>query len=1068
MISESLEVVGRPPGDARPVFEAILETGVRLSGATLGEIDLLDSDGEAFTVVAPATGPRLGQSFHIQEGTLSFPVRAGQVVNVFFEDFDAFARDWPASAADDRNLPGTGWLPPDPVMNLAHLSLPRLVQGRVVGRLMLIKRDAAGSFPQPVVELMQTFAAQAVIAIENARLFREQQEAVERLTATSEVLEIVSKSPTDITPVAQAIADRALHLFRAARVGVYLAVGDVLDRRGSAGERGLNQRSPISRGTTAGRALLEARAVRFSGLLRDYWEEYPGALERGQQELQEAQRDPVREAEFFVELGREHRSLIAVPMLSGDGAPGVILVGRGEEPFTDAEVALLDTFAAQAVIAIENARLFREQQEAVEQLTATSEVLEIVSKSPTDLQPVFDAVVEKGARICHGDMAILGPVEGAMFRPVASFNLQAWRERAGQPAPTRPVPWALSERRMASLAIREQRTVLFSGTIDEAKRLYPDGVAAMERVLPGQSAQATVPLIRNGEAIGVLQIHREADTPFRPAEVALLETFAAQAVIAIENARLFREQQEAVEQLTATAEVLEVIASSPTDLQPVLDTLVEKAATVCRGNRANLNLLEGDLLRQVATHNFPDGARLGTTYPLAERRSGARAVRERRTVEVYGRVEDIAEEYLDGMRAMTEAGHEFASAVSVPLIRRGEAIGMVQVHRNDESRFTAEEIGLLETFAAQAVIAIENARLFREQQEAVERLTATSEVLEIVSKSPTDITPVGHAIAEMVIELCGGMIAAVFVLDGDVLRAVGLVGGNTPAEVLLSRDNPSGRAMLDGETVRFSGTASELKREFPAIRDADAWKRVDPEQPVQLIVVRLLRDGVAIGVVSTWRVGERPFSAGEVTLLETFAAQAVIAIENARLFREQQEAVEQFTATAEVLEVIASSPTDLQPVLDTVVEKAALACHGDRANLSLVEGNLVRAAAGFNLEDASRLGTTYPMTERRQLTQSIRERRTLAAYGTVEELAREYPDGARVMRDSGRSFVSAITVPLLRGEEAIGAIQVHRTDQSQFTPNETTLLETFAAQAVMAIENARLFRELEATNGQLE
>src|SRR5262249_45157667 len=389
-----------------------------------------------------------------------------------------------------------------------------------------------------------------------------------------------------------------------------------------------------------------------------------------------------------------------------EGKPlGSLAVLRAEvHPFTEAEVALLNTFADQAVIAIENVRLFKEIQErnaelreALEHQTATAEVLGIISRSPTDVQPVLDAIVESAARVCGIDDVVLRLRKGNTMVQRAHFG----------PIPLSGVEISIDEPQYRWM--REHGTLYVPDVRDQNQ-------AQLGFQITPHATWRTylaAPLRQRGELIGTLGARHIEVRPFTPAQIKLLETFADQAVIAIENVRLFQELKESLEQQTATSEILEVIAKSPTDIQPVLDVVAANAARLCDAKDAVIHRVDGDLLRPASHY----GAVPVRVVPLHISRGfpAGRAVVDRQTIHVHDLAEEVDTEFLD-----SKAGKPVTSTrplLATPLLREGVAIGTIAVRRTEVRRFTDKQIALLKTFADQAVIAIENVRLFKELQE---------------------------------------------------------------------------------------------------------------------------------------------------------------------------------------------------------------------------------------------------------------------------------------------------------------------------------------------------------------
>ena len=385
-----------------------------------------------------------------------------------------------------------------------------------------------------------------------------------------------------------------------------------------------------------------------------------------------------------------------------------------------------------------------------------------------------------------------------------------------------------------------------------------------------------VPLRQQGELIGLLNARRIEVRPFTPAQIKLLETFADQAVIAIENVRLFQELTEALEQQTATSEILGVIASSPTDIQPVLDTIAESAARVCNANDASIRLAEGNMLRMAAHHgSIPMFA--ASELPIDRDSVAGRVVVDRQLIHI----DDLLSVSCD--RVSPDTGHTEQegnrTVLVVPLMREDVPIGTIIIRRTVVQPFTEKQIGLLKTFADQAVIAIENVRLFKELQErnaelreALEHQTATAEVLGIISRSPTDVQPVLDAIVESAARVCG--------IDDVVLR---LNEGN--AMVPRAHFGPvplaASRSVLMSHSI--AGCASMARSTFRTSARRTTFQRsVPPAAARTFLAAPLRQQGELIGTLNARRIEVRPFTPAQIKLLETFADQAVIAIENVR------------------------------------------------------------------------------------------------------------------------------------------------------------------------------------------
>jgi len=543
-------------------------------------------------------------------------------------------------------------------------------------------------------------------------------------------------------------------------------------------------------------------------------------------------------------------------------------------------------------------------------------------------------------------------------------------------------------------------------------------------------------------------------------------------------AEALKDKAEALEQQTVTSELLKVIGRATFDLQPVFKTLAENAVRLCEADQVTIFRFDGQFFQAVVTHNLPPAQReFLQQNPIAPgRHSGAgRAALERRTIHIHDVQNDP--EYTYGDRQLP-----FRTLLAIPILRAAELLGTISIQRDEVRPFTNSQIALMETFADQAAIAIENVRLFNETKEALEQQTATSEILRVISSSPTDLQPVLDAVAESAARLCDAHDASILRVEGDALQAVATYG-TLPAQATrrsfqlpINRASVAGRAVVDGQTIHVHDLAAEVEHEFPV---SVTYQRSEGVRTI--LATPLLREGVAIGAIVILRNEVRPFADKQVALLKTFSDQAVIAIENVRLFTELQEknralteahqqvteALEQQTATSEILRTITHTQTDAQPVFDTIVRSAAQLCHAAVAAVFLTDGQRVFHPANYGgtPEALAAARARYP----RRLDMETVPGMAILTRSVVNLPDIEDPSLTEHMRRVGRElgFRSALSVPMLREGEAIGAITAHRREPGRFSDAEVELLKTFADQAVIAVENVRLFTELDARTAAL-
>ena len=697
------------------------------------------------------------------------------------------------------------------------------------------------------------------------------------LSAMSEILRLIAKSPSNLTTVLNSVAEQAARICQAQYVDIFLVENDTLRDVAWFGELKRTLAIPLDRTSVSGRSVCEMRAVSIDDLQNDGDERKDG-----------------------------HRSIIAVPLIQEGRALGTIVVRRTEiRPFEQKHIALLTNFAAQAVIAIENARLLNELRrrttdlsESLEQQTAASEVLRVISSSQGELEPVFQATLEKAVRICEAKFGNIYRWDGEALRLVASHNTPSTlieQRRRAPFLPNRKTPFGR--------VILERNTVhVVDAAAEEAYiERSPSIVAAVE--LGGIRTYLAVPMLKGDQLIGIVSIFRQEVAPFTDKQVSLVENFATQAVIAIENTRLLSELRQSLELQTATADVLRVISSSPSDLRPVFNALAENAARLCQGFDVYVQLREGNLVRYVAHYGdvIQGSPVVGGTRPLTRDLVIGRAMLESRLIHLLD-AQAESEEFPEGSAIARRTGYR--AIIAVPLMREGHAIGTIAVRRVEARLFSDKEVALLSNFAAEAVIAIENARLLTELRqrtadlsEALEQQRATFEVLKVISASPGELEPVFRAILENATRICGAKVAILFRFDDGAYTAVATLGVTAEYNEYLNRGTiragPGtglGRVAADKQTVHIIDTQAE---QAYAQRDPLRVATAELGRARSLLNVPMLKEGELIGAIGIYRQEVRPFTDKQVELVTNFAAQAVIAIENARLLNELSQRREQ-------------------------------------------------------------------------------------------------------------------------------------------------------------------------------
>ncbi|MEO5691887.1 MAG: GAF domain-containing protein [Usitatibacter sp.] len=898
--------------------------------------------------------------------------------------------------------------------------VPIIGSDRVLGSIVLEDHLRENAYGEGDVRLLETVASSMGVALENARLFDETQRRTREAAALAEVGRDIS-STLDLPTVLDRIARHAKDLLGSDNSAIFLP-----DAEGKA------YRAIAAIGDIA--AELKATTVESGvGIIGSVVKSARAEF------VNDTNSDP-RVIQIAGTAQVQGERLMVAPLMAGEAVKGVMAVWRtAGRPFDETELQFLVGLSLQATVAIENARLFAESQQRAAELDTVNTVSQQLA-GKLDIDALIELVGEQARQVFRADIAYVALLDrrtGMIEFPYAHGEaIEPMRYGEG----------------LTSKIIETGRALVLNKEVDRrTEELGARITGAASKSYLG------VPIMSDGIGQGVISVQStQHERTYDSADERLLSTIAANVGVALRNARLFNETQEALAQQTASADILRVISASPTDVQPVFDAIVATAVKLLGCDRAAVVRVQGDtyLARAVATPAGPENDRWTEPVPIDPTHNfPSRAIVGKRT----DHIPDWNTVALPERQQEVQKAIGARASLMVPMLRQDECIGALALFRNRPGGFSEKEIAVAESFRDQAVIAIENVRLFNETTDALERQTATAEVLQVISQSMDDPAPVFEKILDGGRELFGTEQLGLFLAGDDgMVRAVAwrgeALGAIARAFPKPTADTMTARVMASGEVLQ--------------VRDAAAL----PDAPAAVTaMVKLLGDytamwapmvweGRGLGALCALRQPPQPFSEKEESLLQTFANQAVIAIQNARLFNETREALQRQTATAEVLRVMSNSQDDVQPVFDRIVMLARQLGASDGALLLRYEDGLLRIAAratdrdGLS-SDVDDIENGFVPSRASGAGRAILDRAIVRIENLQDDA--EYGHSRFAVADYNRLFC----VPLMRQGDPIGTINLAWREAGPIPDSLVQILLAFADQAVIAIENVRLFNQ---------
>jgi len=922
-------------------------------------------------------------------------------------------------------------------MEKSSLFVPLLVGDQARGVIKLMDMDREHAFSESDVRLLQTLASSMSVALENARLFDETQRLYKESEQRAAELAIINTvqqslaSQLEIQGIYDAVGNKIREIFHEADVDIRvhdLVANQILFVFNIVrGERVAIDPRPLVEPSISAHIQRTGETLVVNENSDEVFRRYGSALLPGRT--------------------RYEKSALFVPLVASDHVRGLIHLSdmNREHAFSESDVRLLQTLAASMSVALENARLFDETQRLYKESEQRAAELAIINgvqqalAAELSAQGIYDAVGDKLREIFRT------PGIGIrIYEPRTQMVHYPYAVERGSRIPINPTP--LRDSGINGHVLRTRETLVINERAEYAK--YGS------RTLPGTKSDLCgvyVPLLLGDQVRGMITLtEQEREHAFTPSDVRLLQTVAGTMGVALENARLFDETQRRTREAAAMAEVGRDI-SSTLDIGVVMDRIARHAK--------DLLVVENSAIF------LPEEGEEEAYRPLVA--IGPIAKELRATVVkpghgiigsiIQGRRPEFVNNAADDSRAVRIAGTADRRDVEerlmvVPLMAGDVVKGAMSVWRNGGRPFDNTELEFLVGLSRQATVAIENARLFAESQQRATELDTVNTVSQQLS---------GQIDEQALVELVGEKVRGLFRAD------IAYVALRDPEANTIHFPYQHGEK-TESRTMDPEGlTERVILSGKPLIVNMEGEQGIGAVSRSYLGVPIPIGDS-AQGVISVQNVQrEGIYGPADERLLSTIAANVGVALQKARLFAETREALEQQTATAEVLKVISGSPTDVQPVFDAIAERAMMLCGANIAMVMRYDGELIHVVAFHGAEDEAmrEINSVYPIKPGRG---TVTARAVMEGVPVQIEDVFADPDYASPEGARQAGYRSLLGVPMMREGKVIGALGLARAKAGHFTEKQVRLLQTFAHQAVIAVENVRLFNETRAARAAAE